>query len=246
MLGRFGRAASAGGWLKREEAIMGTAIASSCGATTRAAGEAAIDAVMAEMHRIDRAMSPHKADSELSRINRDAAPRPVPLSAEMARLLVRAHEFAELSGGAFDITYAGRRPALRLPRRASRPSEAETLAARAPPSAGATCSSTPGRAPCASRARACASTSAASPRAMRSTTRRAILRRRGIAPRDGERRRRQPRDRRPRAAGPWTIGVRDPRRAGEVVAVLPLEDVSISTSGDYERFFDATACASIT
>mgnify|MGYP003694254437 CR=1 FL=1 len=29
-------------------------------------------AVMAEMHRIDRAMSPHKPDSELSRINRDA------------------------------------------------------------------------------------------------------------------------------------------------------------------------------
>ena len=39
--------------------------------------EAAIAAVMAEMHRIDRAMSPHKADSELSRINRDAASAPV-------------------------------------------------------------------------------------------------------------------------------------------------------------------------
>ena len=36
---------------------------------------------------------------------------------------------------------------------------------------------------------------------------------------------------------PWTIAVRDPRREGEVVAVLPLEEVSISTSGDYERYF---------
>ena len=27
-------------------------------------------------------------------------------------------------------------------------------------------------------------------------------------------------------------------RAGEIVAVLPLEDTAISTSGDYERFFD--------
>jgi len=35
------------------------------------------------------------------------------------------------------------------------------------------------------------------------------------------------------------IGVRDPRRPGQVAAVLPLEDVSISTSGDYERYFDA-------
>ena len=42
-----------------------------------------------------------------------------------------------------------------------------------------------------------------------------------------------------RCGRPWTIGVRDPRRAGEMAAVLPLEDVSISTSGDYERYFDA-------
>jgi FAD:protein FMN transferase len=41
-----------------------------------------------------------------------------------------------------------------------------------------------------------------------------------------------------RRGRPWTIAIRDPRRAGEVVAVLPLEDVSISTSGDYERFFE--------
>jgi thiamine biosynthesis lipoprotein len=41
-----------------------------------------------------------------------------------------------------------------------------------------------------------------------------------------------------RRGRPWTIGVRDPRRPGEMVAVLPLENVSISTSGDYERFFD--------
>jgi len=41
-----------------------------------------------------------------------------------------------------------------------------------------------------------------------------------------------------RGGRPWTIGIRDPRRAGEVVAVLPLEDVAISTSGDYERFFE--------
>jgi thiamine biosynthesis lipoprotein len=34
------------------------------------------------------------------------------------------------------------------------------------------------------------------------------------------------------------VAVRDPRRAGEVVAVLPLEDCSVSTSGDYERYFD--------
>ena len=43
-----------------------------------------------------------------------------------------------------------------------------------------------------------------------------------------------------RRGRPWTIGIRDPRGgSSDVVAVLPLEDVSISTSGDYERYFDA-------
>ena len=32
--------------------------------------------------------------------------------------------------------------------------------------------------------------------------------------------------------------IRDPRRADSVVALLPLQDVAISTSGDYERFFE--------
>lgn len=40
-----------------------------------------------------------------------------------------------------------------------------------------------------------------------------------------------------RRGRPWMIGIRDPRRPGEVVAVLPLQETSISTSGDYERYF---------
>ena len=41
-----------------------------------------------------------------------------------------------------------------------------------------------------------------------------------------------------RCGRPWTIGIRDPRREGEIIALLPLEDVALSTSGDYERYFD--------
>ena len=40
-----------------------------------------------------------------------------------------------------------------------------------------------------------------------------------------------------RRGRPWSIAIADPRRPGEVVAVLPLEDTAISTSGDYERYF---------
>ena len=41
-------------------------------------------------------------------------------------------------------------------------------------------------------------------------------------------------DRRGRA---WLVGIRDPANTEEVIAMLPLEDEALSTSGDYERFF---------
>jgi thiamine biosynthesis lipoprotein len=36
----------------------------------------------------------------------------------------------------------------------------------------------------------------------------------------------------------WNVGVRDPRQEGRVIAMLPLVDEAISTSGDYERYFE--------
>jgi len=37
---------------------------------------------------------------------------------------------------------------------------------------------------------------------------------------------------------PWVIGIRHPDRKNEVIARIPLEDAALSTSGDYERYFD--------
>jgi thiamine biosynthesis lipoprotein len=192
-------------------------------------------AVMAEMHRIDHAMSPHKPDSLLSRLNRDAAAGPVPVSAEMVDLLSQAIEFSRRSGGAFDITYASAGHLYDY-RERRLPSDAEL-------------------------ARACAAIgyqhltvdrAAGTVQFTHPDTRidlggfakghavdrsAAILARHGIAhavvSAGGDSR--VLGDRRGR---PWNIAVRDPRRPGEVVAVLPLEDVAISTSGDYERYFE--------
>ncbi len=36
---------------------------------------------------------------------------------------------------------------------------------------------------------------------------------------------------------PWVIGVQDPRDAKKLIALLNLKDVSVVTSGDYERYF---------
>ena len=41
-----------------------------------------------------------------------------------------------------------------------------------------------------------------------------------------------------RRGQPFMVGIRDPRNEGEVVLTMPLEDEAISTSGDYERYFE--------
>ena len=228
--------AAEAGWRKRERSIMGTAISVELWSDDREAGESAIDAVMAEMHRIDRAMSPHKPESELSRINRDAAAGPVVISPEMARLLARANDFAQLSAGAFDITYAAVGQLYDY-RERIRPSEAALAQARA--AVGYRHLVLDMRARTVRFARAGMRIDLggfAKGHAVDNATR--ILHHRGIrhamVSAGGDSR--VIGDRRGR---PWTIGIRDPRRPGEVAAVLPLEDVSISTSGDYERYFDA-------
>ncbi len=214
---------------------MGTAINVELWCEFRTAGEAAIDAVMAEMRRIDGTMSPHRATSELSILNRDAADHAVPLSGEMFGLLRRAIQFSGLSGGAFDVTFAavgrlfdyrsGKRPnAMELAqareavgyRKLQLNAKDQTIRFAVP----GMCIDLGGFAKGYAVDRACT-----------------LLRARGITHANvsagGD-----SRVMGDRCGRPWSIGVRDPRRPGEVVAVLPLEDTSISTSGDYERYFD--------
>ena len=143
-----------------------------------------------------------------------------------------------LSDGAFDITYAARRPPLRLPPPDVGPTPPTLARARAAVGWRKLDARRARRAPCASPCPACASTSAASPRATRSTTPRRSCARRGIrhaiVSAGGDSR--VIGDRRGR---PWTIGIRDPRRARRRRrACCRSRTSSISTSGDYERYFD--------
>jgi thiamine biosynthesis lipoprotein len=224
----------AAGWMKREEAIMGTLISVELWSDDPAAGEAAIAAVMDEMHRIDRTMSPHKPDSELSRINREAGSQAVAISPEMMYLLERAAWFSQLSNGAFDLTYAavGRLFDYRL---RTRPAPAELAKAREAVGYQHLLLDKQAGTVRFARPDVCIDLGGfAKGHAVDNAA--AILRRHGIGHANvsaggdsrviGDRRGR-----------PWMIGVRDPRRDGEVIAVLPLEDTSISTSGDYERYF---------
>ncbi|NQZ87374.1 MAG: FAD:protein FMN transferase [Colwellia sp.] len=62
--------------------------------------------VQDEMHRIDHAMSPYKKTSELSLVNNKAGTESVVITSELFELLTESQKIAELSEGAFDITYA--------------------------------------------------------------------------------------------------------------------------------------------
>jgi thiamine biosynthesis lipoprotein len=223
-------------WMTGEEAIMGTAIRVELWAEDKAAGEAAIAAVMAEMHRIDREMSPYKPESELSRINREAADRPVPISAEMFDILSRSIEFSKLSGGAFDITFSSV-GYLYDYRRHIKPTEEEIE--RALPGINyrhilldakrrTVKFARPGvRIDLGGIGKGYAVDNSIVLLRKRGITR-AIVTAGGDSRVLGD-----------RGGRPWMVGIRDPRRKDGMVAVIPLVNSAISTSGDYERYFEA-------
>ncbi|RYZ87133.1 MAG: FAD:protein FMN transferase, partial [Moraxellaceae bacterium] len=98
------------GWHGDTQNIMGTVINVTLWHQDDKKAEQAIAAVMDEMRRIDQQYSPFIPTSELSRVNeqapRSTAEHPMPISVEMASILQKAEHYSELSGGAFDITFA--------------------------------------------------------------------------------------------------------------------------------------------
>jgi thiamine biosynthesis lipoprotein len=63
-----------------------------------------IEAAFAEIEEVEKRMSYHKSDSEISELNRDGFRRAVKVSKSTYEVLQRSIEFSELSGGAFDVT----------------------------------------------------------------------------------------------------------------------------------------------
>ena len=93
-------------WVDRTEAIMGTRVYVQLWADDPEKGNAAITAVMDEMRRLDNLMSHYKPDSQLSQINQGAAAGPVQVDPELFDLIKLSTHFSEITEGAFDITYA--------------------------------------------------------------------------------------------------------------------------------------------
>ncbi len=70
----------------------------------RAKMEAAVDEAFEEVRRLDRLLSNYRPESEWSQVNRYAADRPVDVSPELFDLLSACVDYSRRSEGAFDIT----------------------------------------------------------------------------------------------------------------------------------------------
>ncbi len=221
-------------WFSESREIMGTEISVELWHDDKNSAQAAIAAVMAEMHRIDKAMSPYIETSELSLINREAVEHPVKISAEMFYLLKTSLHYSEVSKGAFDISFAsvGYMYDYRRHIEPSKEQIASHLSAIDYRSIILDEKNStvhflkPGmRIDLGGIAKGYAVDRGAEILLARGV-KNAIVTAGGDSRIIGDRRGR-----------PWMVGIKDPRITDKEAVVLPLVDTALSTSGDYERYF---------
>ncbi len=232
----FATASAQAEWVSGEGAAMGTAIRVELWEPRPGAGEALVQRVMDEMRRIDELMSTYKDNSELSRVNRDAAASPVVVGDELFALIERALSFSPLTGGAFDVTY-GSVGKLYDYREGVQPDAAAREAALAAVDFRFVQLDADARSIAYTRegvtinlggvAKGYAVENAAH-MLRQNGVRHAIVTAGGDSRIIGDRRGR-----------PWTVGIRNPRDRTGIATRIPVQDEAVSTSGDYERYFEA-------
>jgi thiamine biosynthesis lipoprotein len=222
-------------WVGDARPMMGTEVSVLFWHDDPVAGELLVEQVFDEAHRIDQLMSTYIEESRISDINRRAADEPVPAGGELFDLIRRSLDISVLTLGAFDVTYesVGQHYNFRNRRRP----DAETVAeerkliswkfVELDQAAGTVSFREQGvRINLGGIAKGYVVERGAN-----------ILRvngvEHGIVTAGGDSR--LIGDRR---GQPWMVGIRDPRKDGQVAISVPLEDEAISTSGDYERYFE--------
>jgi FAD:protein FMN transferase len=93
-------------WHSHEFEVMGTLAKVEFESSNAELAQRLILQVVNEMKRIDQAMSPYKSSSELTLINQKAATQSINISQEMYDILARSAHFSELTDGAFDISFS--------------------------------------------------------------------------------------------------------------------------------------------
>jgi thiamine biosynthesis lipoprotein len=90
--------------MERSTDAMGATFSVVVYGSDRASMNQAIDAAFEEAHRLDALLSNYQPTSEWSRVNREAPSRPVAVSPELFRVLSDCIEYSRASEGTFDLT----------------------------------------------------------------------------------------------------------------------------------------------
>ena len=224
-------------WYSDTQGIMGTTVSVTLWSEDAEQAHAAIDAVMSDMRGVDARLSPYKEDSDISLLNRSAATKAQPLSDELTLLLSTALHYSRVSGGAFDVSFAALGQRFDY-RRGVQPSASEREAAAALINY-RHLDFKPERQTLRFEQAGMAIDLGGIAKGYAVDRAIQILKERGVSSASvsaggdsrllGDRRGR-----------PWIVGIKHPRPGPndeEAVIKLPLNDVAISTSGDYERYF---------
>tara|TARA_R100001440_G_scaffold4434_1_gene10047 strand:+ start:3558 stop:4559 length:1002 start_codon:yes stop_codon:yes gene_type:complete len=190
--------------------------------------------VFDEFDRIDAQMSRYRERSELSAVNREAAEHPVVVSSGLFRVFEKAQEVSELSDGAFDISFGS--VGYLYDFREKKQPTAEEVQQHLPEINYRDIELNKAERSVSFRKAGLLTDMGGIAKGYSVDRGIAILKSEGI------------RHARLSAGGdmyllgdkrgrPWVVGVRDPRQAAKNAVVLPVSNVAISTSGDYERFF---------
>ncbi len=224
-------------WVRRvTDGIMGTRITVELWSEDQQKADGAIDALLEEMRHIDDSMSTYKPSSEVSQVNAKAADGPMRISKELFDLLVTAKEYSVITDGAFDITYASVGYLYDF-RQHVHPDEKQIDKALPavnfrhvllnPKNQTVQFSQKGVRIDLGGIAKGYSVDRGIDVLKARGFTR-AYVSAGGDSRIIGD-----------RFGKPWMVGIRDPRKGeGEVITRIPLVDAAISTSGDYERFFE--------
>jgi thiamine biosynthesis lipoprotein len=223
------------GWVGDAIDLMGTRVSVELWADDEVRGRELVAEVIREYRRFDDAMSTYKPTSEISDVNTRAADAPMVIGDELFGLVERSVALSAASGGAFDITYdsVGYLYDFRAHQRPTDAQIEERLGAVdyrhivLDPAKRTIFFKTEGvRINLGGIAKGYVVEHAAAMLRARGVEH-ALLNAGGDTRVIGDRR-----------GQPWVVGIRHPRVADQVVTRLPLVDEAISTSGDYERYFE--------
>lgn len=213
---------------------MGTRVYAQLWHEDAAKAEQLLQDVMTEMERINQLMSPHISQSELSLINQSAHNAPVKVGMELFSLLQTAQSFSDKTAGAFDITFAslGYRFDYRKkikPTEQQRQQATQLIDYRGlklnPDQSTVQFAQSGMRIDLGGIAKGYAVDNCIL-LMQKAGVQHAIVTAGGDSRLIGDHRGR-----------PWMLGIRHPRGDQHVIS-LPLESIAISTSGDYERYFE--------